>query len=328
MADLATRYLGLTLKNPLIASSSPLTQKLEMVRRLEEAGAAAVVLPSLFEEQITCDLPAAFLGSSSAYAIKPEEYLEYVTKLKKEVKIPIIASLNGISTGGWLVWARRLEEAGADALELNTYYVASNPEQTAQTIEDMHGEVVRMVRSILSIPLAVKLSFHFSAFAHMARRLSDAGADGLVLFNRFYQPDIDIESRQVAHRLSLSTSEELLLRLRWVALLHGRVKSDLSVTGGIHRAEDVIKSIMAGASAVMMASALIRKGIEIIPVMLSDLTQWLQVHGFRALDELKGIMGQGQVDDPGAYERAQYMKTLGAVRRAASLVDFHNSGEL
>jgi len=211
MSDLTMSYLGLSLENPLVASSSPLTQKPDTVKRLEEAGIAAVVLPSLFEEQFS----SAGQGREAplSYAVKPEDYLDYIARLKREVKIPVIASLNGISTGGWLVWAKKIEEAGADAIELNTYFIASSPAQNSQTIEDMHGEVVRMVRSIIRIPLAVKLSSHFSAFANTAARLSSSGADGLVIFNRFYQPDIDIENRQVVHRVSLSTERQKAILL-------------------------------------------------------------------------------------------------------------------
>ncbi len=326
MSDLTMSYLGLSLENPLVASSSPLTQKPDTVKRLEEAGIAAVVLPSLFEEQFS----SAGQGREAplSYAVKPEDYLDYIARLKREVKIPVIASLNGISTGGWLVWAKKIEEAGADAIELNTYFIASSPAQNSQTIEDMHGEVVRMVRSIIRIPLAVKLSSHFSAFANTAARLSSSGADGLVIFNRFYQPDIDIENRQVVHRVSLSTSDELLLRLRWTALLHGQTKSDIAITGGVHSAGDVIKSVMAGASAAMMASALIRKGVELVPIILSDLALWLDAHGYCSLAELQGVMSQEQGDDPGAYERAQYARTLGAVRGRKSMATLYESEDM
>jgi len=325
MSDLSMSYLGLQLSNPLIASSSPLTQKTDTVKRLEEAGIAAVVLPSLFEEQVSSSAPGG--ESMLSYTVSPRDYLEYVACLKREVRIPVIASLNGISTGGWLVWAKQLEEAGADALELNTYYIASSPEHDSQTVEDMHDQVVRMVRSIIRVPLAVKLSSHFSALAHRAARFSSSGADGLVIFNRFYQPDIDIESRQVVHRVSLSTSDELLLRLRWAALLHGRLTSDIAITGGVHSAGDVIKAVMAGASAAMIASALIRKGVELIPVILSDLALWLDSHGCGSLAELKGILSQEQVQDPGAYERAQYARTIGAVRVQKTKATLYESGE-
>ncbi|MHC9538414.1 MAG: dihydroorotate dehydrogenase-like protein [Vulcanimicrobiota bacterium] len=316
MSDLSMSYLGLTLKNPLVASSSPLTQRLEMVKRLEKAGAGAVILHSLFEEQITAHEAASqniFTSiSPDSYRTRPEDYLEYIRRVKAEVSIPVIASLNGISTGGWIVWARRIEEAGADALELNTYFIAANPEQTSARQDDMYVELVRMTQSILSIPVSVKLSPYFSAFSNTARRIVEAGAAGLVLFNRFYQPDIDIESRQIIHRVSLSTSQEILLPLRWIALLYGRVKSDLAVTGGVHNAEDVVKSIMAGASATMMASALIKKGVEHIGTILDALSQWMDAHGVSSLRELQGVMSQQQVDDPAAYERVQYQKTLGA----------------
>lgn len=316
MADLSTTYLGLELKTPLVASSSPLTQRIEMVRRLEQAGVGAVVLHSLFEEQIAAQDAISqnvFTSlSPQSYRTKPEDYLEYIRRLKAELSIPVIASLNGVSTGGWIVWAKKIEEAGADALELNTYFIATDPGRTPAQQDDMYVELVRMIRSILSIPLAVKLSPFFSSFSHAAGRIDTAGATGLALFNRFYQPDIDIESRQVMHRVSLSTSEELLLRLRWAALLYGRVKSDLAVTGGVHSAEDVIKSIMAGAAVTMMASALIKKGVEHISIINEALSQWMDGHGIASLNEIRGVMSQKEVDDPAAFERVQYQRTLGA----------------
>jgi len=318
MRDLSVTYLGLPLKTPVVASSSPLTQNPDMVKRIEKAGAGAVVLHSLFEEQILANegaLRNSLSGiSPESYRTKPEDYLEYIRRLKSELSIPVIASLNGVSTGGWIVWAKKIEEAGADALELNTYFIASNPEQTPAQMEDMYVELVRMIRSILSIPLSVKLSPYFTAFSHTAGKIAGAGAAGLTLFNRFYQPDIDIESRQIIHRVSLSTSEELLLPLRWIALLYGKTGCDLAITGGVHNADDVIKSIMAGASATMMASALIRKGVDHISTVLDALSQWMDGHGIASLSEIRGAVSQGAVDDPAAFERLQYQKTLGAFR--------------
>lgn len=276
MADLTTTYLGLKLKNPLVASASPLSKKVEGVQRLEEAGISAVVMYSLFEEQIVHESQAldhyltrgsesfaealTYFPDLERYNVGPESYLELIYRIKKAVRIPVIGSLNGISTGGWINYAKRIEEAGADALELNIYYVPTDPKLTGQELEQTYVQLVRDVRSQISIPLAVKLSPYFSALPNMAAQLAEAGANGLVLFNRFYQPDLDIESLEVVPNLVLSTSDELRLPLRWVAILYGRIKADLALSSGVHSATDVVKALMAGANVAMTTSELLAKG--------------------------------------------------------------------
>lgn len=326
MVDLSTTYLVLRLKNPLVASASPLSKKVDTVRRLEDAGIAAVVMYSLFEEQITHESNALDhylnLGTESYveatsyfpdlehYNVGPEEYLEQIRKLKSSVQVPIIASLNGISTGGWIEYARKMEQAGADALELNIYYVDTNPEVTAQELEQAYVTLVADVRQQVHIPLAVKLSPYFTALPNLAQRLVGAGANGLVLFNRFYQPDLDIEALEVVPSLVLSTSDELRLPLRWTAILHGRVAADLALTGGVHTAQDVVKSVMAGANVVMMASELLACGVGRVAELRTDLQRWLEEHEYTSIEQMRGSMSQRAVAEPAAYERANYMKAL------------------
>lgn len=326
MIDLSTTYLGLKLKNPIVPSSSPLMQDVDNIKRMEDAGAAAVVLHSLFEEQITREsetLNAALEQGTYTYAesltyfpdlgnynLGPEGYLEHIRKAKAAVGIPVIASLNGASTGGWVKYAQKMEQAGADALELNTYYIAADPAQTAAQVEEMYLDLVRAVKASVRIPIAVKLSPYFSAFSNFAARLDDAGANALVLFNRFYQPDFDLENLDVVPDLELSTSSELRLRLRWVAMLYGRVKADLAVTGGVHTAEDVLKSMMAGARIAMMTSALLHHGIDHLRGVLVDLTKWMEEHEYVSIQQMQGSMSQKSVANPAAFERANYMKVL------------------
>jgi dihydroorotate dehydrogenase (fumarate) len=326
MVDLSTTYLGLELKNPLVPSASPLMRKVENVRRMEEAGAAAVVLHSLFEEQIALsgeqlDYFLNFTEGSSAEALHyfpdlsaynrgPEGYLEHIRQVKAAVSIPIIASLNGVSTGGWIEYAQLMQEAGADALELNMYYVAADPTQTPAEIEQMYLDLVRDIKSSLHIPVAVKLGQNFTAFANFAQRLVEAGADGLVLFNRFYQPDIDLDNLEVVSDLNLSTSYELRLRLRWIALLYGRVKADFAVTGGVHTARDVLKAVMAGATVAMTTSALLERGIDHIHRVLADLQEWMEEQEYESIKQMHGSMSQKAVPTPGLFERANYMKVL------------------
>ena len=278
MSDLSTSYLGLSLKNPLVVSPSPLCEDLGAIRKMEDAGASAVVLHSLFEEQLSInsqDLDRFLTSGTESFAealsyfpdmgqfkLGPEAYLEHIQKAKKAVKIPIIGSLNGVSTGGWVSFAKKIEQAGADALELNVYYIATDPDMSGAQVEQMYADLVRDVRASLKIPIAVKLGPYFSSMASVARRLDQAGANGLVLFNRFYQPDFDLEKLEVTPNLNLSRSEELRLRLCWVAILSGLIKADMAITGGVHTAEDVIKSMMAGAKVAMMTSALLKNGIE------------------------------------------------------------------
>ena len=326
MVDLSTTYLGLKLKNPIVPSSSPMMQEVDNIKRIEDAGAAAVVLHSLFEEQIIREgeaLDASLNRGTYSnaefstnfpdlpdYKIGPEEYLEHIRKAKAAVSFPVIASLNGSSTGGWIKYAQKMEQAGADALELNTYYIAADPAQTAAQVEEMYLELVRQVKASVRIPVAVKLSPSFSSFSNFSSRLDGAGANGLVLFNRFYQPDIDLENLEVTPDLELSTSTELRVRLRWVAMLYGRVKADLAVTGGVHTGEDVLKSMMAGAKIAMTTSALLHNGIDRIGGMLAELVHWMEEHEYVSIQQMQGSMSQKSVANPAAFERANYMKVL------------------
>lgn len=333
MADLTTTYLGLNLKNPLIASSSPLTASIESLKELEEAGAAAVILPSLFEEQVRISemVPGHYLAEFRQHL--PEElrhipdmngynqgvsgYLVHLYEAKKALNIPVIASLNAYRKGGWSRYARILESSGADALELNLYYLSTRPQIPAGEVEAMYLSTLREVKeAVQRIPVAVKLSPFFTAPADIARRMVEAGADGLVLFNRFYQPDFDIESRSIEPGLNLSSPAELPLRLRWVALLANQVETDYAVTGGVHTAEDVVKCLMAGARVAMTASALLRRGIPHLRQLLSGLEQWLDAHEVAALDEIRGCLSRGMMDETAALERANYMSVLNSYERA------------
>lgn len=327
--DLTTTYLGLTLRNPIVPSASILSEKVENIVRMAEAGAAAVVMHSLFEEQITGESEAFDHYLSYGEAISPEahsyfpdlgefvgpdEYLEHIRRAKEQVDIPIIGSLNGVSVGGWVEYARLIEEAGADALELNIYYIPTSPDLSATELEATYLETVRAVKEQVSIPVAVKLSPFFTSLPHMAKRLADAGADGLVLFNRFYQPDLDLENLEAVPRLRLSTSDELLLPLRWIAILYGRVPVDLALTTGVHTHIDVLKGLMAGAKVTMMASALLKNGIGYIRQVLDDLVVWMEEHEYESVAQMQGSLSQARVPNPAAFERANYMKTLHAWR--------------
>ncbi|HHJ52505.1 MAG TPA: dihydroorotate dehydrogenase-like protein [Caldithrix abyssi] len=328
--DLKTKYLGLELKNPLVPSASPLSTEVDKVKELEDNGAAAVVMYSLFEEQIThesheLDVFLSQGGESFAEAmsyfpepekfhnVDAEEYLEQIQKLKKAVDIPIIGSLNGISAGGWMEYAKKIEQAGADALELNIYYIPTDPSLSAEKIEDMYLEDLKTVKNQVDIPVAMKLSPFFTSFANMAQKLDKAGADGLVIFNRFYQADIDLEQLEVVPDLQLSHSYELRLPLRWLAILYGHVKADLAATTGIHTAEDVLKVVMAGADVAMMASALLQNGPAHLKKVLNDLTQWMEDHEYESIEQMKGSMSMKAVAEPAAYLRANYMKTLQSI---------------
>jgi len=328
MLNLTTTYLGLSLKNPLVASASPLSRKLDTVRRLEDAGAAAIVMYSLFEEQITHESneldhylergthsyaeALSYFPDLKSYNIGPETYLEHLQRVKQAVGIPVIGSLNGISTGGWVEYAQKIEQAGADALELNIYYLPTDPELSSMDVEDEYVQLVRDIRAKVRIPLAVKLSPYFTSLPHLARRIADAGADGLVLFNRFYQPDFDLETLEVVPNLLLSTSHELRLPLRWIALLYGRIQSDFALTSGVHTAQDVLKAVMAGASVAMMASTLLEHGPWRLMYILADLQGWMDEHEYTSIGEMKGSMSQQAVAEPAAFERANYLKTLNA----------------
>jgi len=326
MIDLGTRYLGLELASPLVMSASPLSEELDNIRRAEDMGAGAIVLPSLFEEQLeigSLDLDwhlvhgshahaeaLTYFPDMTAYNAGPEHYLEHVRRAKTAVDVPIIASLNGVSTGGWIDYARRIEQAGADALELNVCFIPTDPLVGSGEIETRYVDLVRDLRMEISVPLAVKLTPFFSAMANVAYRLSLAGADGLVLFNRFYQPDIDVERLEVVPTLALSTSEELRLRLRWVAVLYGAIQADLAVTGGVHDATDVLKSLMAGAACVMMTSALLEHGIEHIARVRAGIERWMAEREYTSIVQMRGSMSQVSVASPAAFERANYLKVL------------------
>ena len=322
MADLHTLYLGLDLRSPLVASASPLTGTLDGLRRLEAAGAAAVVLPSLFEEQLTLEgdhirrLLEAGAGSLSAalaldeYNAGPYGYLTLVEKAKASLEIPVMASLNGVTPGAWVEHAILLEEAGADALELNVYYVSSSPRLGGAEVERRFLELVGAVRQTIGIPLAVKLSPYFSSVANLAHLLVQAGADGLVLFNRFYQPDLDLDSLEVTPQLVLSTSEELRLPLRWIAILYREVPAALAASTGVHTAADAVKVLMAGADVAMMTSALLRHGPEHLRAVEAGLQDWLEDHGMQTVGHLRGMRSQRSVRDPAAWERANYITML------------------
>jgi dihydroorotate dehydrogenase (fumarate) len=322
MVELDTRYLGLELPSPLVASASPLTGSLDGLRRLEDAGAGAVVLPSLFEEQLTLeadqvrrllDVGADSLSKALTlddYNAGPYGYLALIDKATAALQIPVIASLNGVTPGGWVEHATLLEEAGADALELNIYYVSSSPRVPGAEVEQRYLELVRSVRQSVGIPLAVKLSPYFSSVANLTRQLVLAGADGLVLFNRFYQPDLDLASMEVTPRLVLSTSEELRLPLRWIAILHREVPASLAASTGVHTAADAVKVLLAGAEVVMMTSALLRHGPEHLRAVEAGLRDWLEEHGMQTVGHLRGMRSQRSIRDPGAWERANYITML------------------
>lgn len=328
--NLTTNYLGMLLKNPIVASSSPLSHSVDSIRRLEDAGASAVVMYSLFEEQIGFDSyyidyhltqgiesyaeSLSYFPDMQSYNVGPNEYLNLIRRAKQAVNIPIIGSLNGASVGGWTDYAALIEEAGADALELNVYYLPANTAIKGSDVEALYLDILSAVRETVTIPVAVKLSPFFSSIANMASCLSEYGADGLVLFNRFYQPDFDLENLEVAPRLVLSNSNELRLPLRWVAILYGRVGADLAITSGVHDTQDVVKGLMAGAKVTMMASELLQNGVRRIGQVLNDLTTWLNEHEYESVTQMIGAMSQKHCAEPAAFERANYMKMLQSYR--------------
>ena len=333
MTDLSTTYLGLNLKNPLVASASPLSKKVETARRLEEAGIAAIVMYSLFEEQIIHESleldhyltrgtdsfaeAMSYLPDGGMYSIGPEKYLDQVAGLKKALKIPVIGSLNGVSKGGWTRYAKQIQDAGADALELNLYYIPTDLDLTAQELENSQVELVAEVKSVISIPLAVKLSPFVTALPNFARRIVEAGANGLVLFNRFYQPDFDLEELEIVHNLDLSTSADLRLPLRWISILHGKVKTDFALTSGIHKSKDLLKAMMAGAKVGMVASELLwgaTPAPQRIKEILGHIREWMEKHEYTSIKQMQGSMSQKNVREPAAFERANYMKVLGSWR--------------
>ena len=330
--DLSTTYLGLTLAHPLITGASPLVDDLDVVRRLEDAGAAAITMHSLFEEQITAERDAtwqhldthegghaeatSYFPSSDEYRLGPDQYLEQIRRIKAAVRVPVIASLNGTTGRGWVEYAQAMQQAGADALELNVYMVATDLTVAGAAIEDRVIEAAQLVRSSVSIPVAVKLSPFFSSIAHLAHRLDVAGVNGLVLFNRFYQPDIDIEQLDVVPHLRLSESSELLLRLRWLAILYGRLQGTLACSGGVHTAADAIKAVMAGASAVQLVSVLLHEGPGRIATLKQELTRWMIEHEYESVAQMRGSMSLGRCPDPAAFERGNYVKLLQTWRPA------------
>jgi dihydroorotate dehydrogenase (fumarate) len=330
MTQLTTKYLGLELANPIVSGASPLARTLDVARRLEDAGAAALVMESLFEEQIeheqhelywhTTHGTESFAESLSyfpehdAYLVTGEEYLEHIVRLKEALSIPVIASLNGASIGGWTRYANLLEQAGADALELNIYFLSADPVETAAVVEARYIEILKAVRRAVCIPIAVKLGPFFSAFAHMARELDAAGADGLVLFNRFYQPDIDLEEMEVVPNVLLSTPQTMRLPLRWIAILRGQLQGSLAATGGIRTAQDVAKMLLVGADVTQMTSALLERGPNHIHRVLHDLRLWMEEREIESVQQIRGSMSSSNVRDPSQFERAQYMKALKSYR--------------
>ncbi len=329
--DLNTTYLGLKLKNPLVVSASgPLSDEVDNIKRAEDAGAAAVVLYSLFEEQLRIDryelhhhlthgtesFPEAltYFPEPAHFHLGPEGYLNHIHKAKQAVKIPIIASLNGATAGGWTRFAKQIEQAGADALELNIYYIPTDLQLPGADIERTYIEILEQVKAVVKIPVAVKLSARFSNIANMAKRLADAGANGLVLFNRFYQPDIDLEALEVQPRVLLSTPHAMRLPLRWIAILYGRVKTDLAATSGIHTGSDVLKMLMVGANVTMLCSVLLKHGVERIGLIEDEMRQWMEEHEYESVNQLRGSMSQLHCPDPSAFERAQYMRALTGYR--------------
>jgi dihydroorotate dehydrogenase (fumarate) len=330
--DLQTTYLGLKLPHPLMPGASPMVDDLDLVRRLEDAGAAAIVMHSLFEEQIVGEQFAreyfvdahsdshaealSYFPSPDAYALGPDKYLEQIAKIKLAVRVPVIASLNGTTLGGWLEHARLIEQAGADALELNVYSVATDPEERGFQIEERIVDMLKVVKGAVRIPVAVKLSPFYTSLAHFAKHLDQAGADGLVVFNRFYQPDLDVEELEVVRSLHLSDSQELLLRLRWLAILSGRIRPSLAVSGGVHTSLDAIKAVMCGAHGVQIVSELLRSGPGRIREIRDGMARWLEDHEYESLRQMQGSMSLARCPDPKAYERANYLHVLQTWRQA------------
>jgi len=328
--DLTTTYLGLKLKNPLVASASPLSEKVETVMKLEEAGIAAIVMYSLFEEQIIHESmeldhyldygtdsyaeALTYLPDIGRYSIGPDKYLSHLKKVKESVSIPVIGSLNGVSAGSWVEYARKIEAAGADALELNIYYLPFETNLTSEDLEDTYVNFVSKVRSRINIPLAVKIGPYFTGVGNVCSKLVQAGADGLVLFNRFYQPDFDLEELETTPNLVLSTSQELRVPLRWIALLYGRVKTDFALTSGVHSAEDVLKAMMAGARVAMLASALLKHGPGRASEILADLEQWMNAHDYTSIRQMQGSMSEQATHNPRALRRSNYIKELNSFK--------------
>ena len=324
--DLSTQYLGLNLRTPLVPSASPLSYNIDNIKRMEDAGASAVVLHSLFEEQLVREGEAmdyhlshgtesfaeslTYLPAPEDFHVGPEGYLDVIRKAKEAADIPIIASLNGVSIGGWVDYAKKIEEAGADALELNVYFIPTDTSSLAAEIEQNYVDILKAVKFVVSIPVAMKLSPFFSNMANMARRLDEAGANSLVLFNRFYQPDMDLDSLEIRPNVLLSTPQALRLPLRWIAILYDRVKADLAATSGIHSSQDVLKVLLAGANVAMLCSVLLRHGIGYIGEIEKGIIEWMKERGYESVRQLIGSMSQKNCADPSAFERAQYMQAV------------------
>jgi dihydroorotate dehydrogenase (fumarate) len=324
--DLTTRYLGLNLRTPLVPSASPLSDELDNIKRMEDAGASAVVLHSLFEEQVKSELEAieshmmfgtdsfpeslSFFPKPTDFVTGPEEYLGQIRKAKETVRIPVIASLNGTAIGGWVDYAKKIQQAGADALELNVYSIPTEMDRTPMEVEQNYIDIAKAVKTVVGIPVAMKLSPFFSNMANMAKRLDQTGINGLVLFNRFYQPDIDLESLEVQTNIHLSSAHEMRLPLRWIAILYGRVKADLAATSGIHSAQDILKMLMVGADVTFLCSVLLKRGFGVIREMENEMCEWLSAHDYQSVRQLQGSMSQKYCADPAAFERAQYMRAI------------------
>jgi dihydroorotate dehydrogenase (fumarate) len=330
--DLSTTYLGLTLRTPLVPSASPLSEEIDNIKRMEDAGASAVVLHSLFEEQMVQERfelydrltqgtesfaeALTYFPQPPQFHLGPEEYLNHIRKAKAAVAIPVIASLNGTSVGGWTSYAKQMQQAGADALELNVYYVPTDMELSVDEIEQTYVDILTAVKSVVTIPVALKLGPFFSNMARMARRLDQAGADALVLFNRFYQPDIDLEALEIRPHVLLSTPQALRLPLTWIGILYGRIRANMAATSGIHQATDVLKMLMVGADVAMLCSVLLRHGIEQIRLIERGMRQWMVEHEYKSVQQMKGSMSQQNCADPAAFGRALYISTLQSYRPA------------
>ncbi len=333
MIDLKTNYLGLQLRTPLVASASPLSQELDGIRRLEDAGASAIVLYSLFEEQLRQESfeleyhltegtdsfaeASSFFPQPNEFHLGPEGYLNHIRRAKSAVRVPIIASLNGTTVGGWTQYAKLIEQAGADALECNIYSIAADPDLTSLEIEKEYLDILKAVKSVVKIPVAIKLSPYFSNMANMAKRLDEAGANALVLFNRFYQPDINLEELEIQPNVLLSGPQAMRLPLTWIGILYGRVRANLAATSGVHGSEDVVKLLMVGADVTMLCSALLRNGIDHLRKVEAGLLEWIEKHEYESVQQMKGSMSQIHCPNPSAFERAQYMKAVKSIQHVA-----------